>query len=202
MIIAVEGPSAAGKTTWCRTQTERFISEYTPTGSEPDGTDVDEQADYWVAVNSARWAEALVLEASDGVAVCDSDPLKLHYSWCLAMIGAATWSRFEQEYERCRAAFKRRELGMADIVLVNLPVASTLRAQRESDPTRARRSFELHVRLREPLRAWYQAIDRLDPGRVFWVWPHDLRAAATVGPRPDRYDVHLLDGLVRALDSR
>ncbi len=39
VIIAVEGPSAAGKTTWCRTQlggesaAERFVAEYQPPGS-------------------------------------------------------------------------------------------------------------------------------------------------------------------------
>lgn len=97
MIIAVDGPSAAGKTTWCRAHSGPFVAEYAPTGDEPDGSDPDAQADYWVRVKSGRWAEAVALERSTGVAVCDSDPLKLHYSWCLAMVGAATWDRFERE---------------------------------------------------------------------------------------------------------
>ena len=60
--------------------------------------------DYWLRVNSSRWAEALELERGNGVAVCDSDPLKLHYSWCLAAIGVAPWERFQLELQRCRAA--------------------------------------------------------------------------------------------------
>ncbi|MDF2895322.1 MAG: hypothetical protein K0Q46_2108, partial [Rhodococcus erythropolis] len=90
MIVAVEGPSAAGKTTWCRTQlggqtaAEGFVAEYQPTGREPDGTDLDVQASYWATVNSKRWSQAEELESRTGIALCDSDPLKLHYSWCLA----------------------------------------------------------------------------------------------------------------------
>lgn len=37
MIVAVEGPSAAGKSTWCaRFGKGRVVPEYTPTGREPD----------------------------------------------------------------------------------------------------------------------------------------------------------------------
>ena len=80
VIIAVEGPSAAGKTTWCRTQlggesaAERFVAEYQPTGFEPDGTDLDLQASYWTTVNSKRWSQAEDLEARTGIALCDSEP--------------------------------------------------------------------------------------------------------------------------------
>jgi len=39
VIIAVEGPSATGKTTWCRSHaTGRTIDEDIPTGSEPDAS--------------------------------------------------------------------------------------------------------------------------------------------------------------------
>ncbi|HEY2193448.1 MAG TPA: hypothetical protein VGH76_14320 [Actinomycetospora sp.] len=53
--------------------------------------------------------------------LCDSDPLKLHYSWCLARVGAASPDRFEQQLERARAAFEGERLGLADLVLVSIP---------------------------------------------------------------------------------
>lgn len=62
VIVAVEGPSAAGKTTWCRKQPWPVVAEYVPTGGEPDGSDQDRQAAYWVEVNSGRWQQALELE--------------------------------------------------------------------------------------------------------------------------------------------
>ena len=74
---------------------EEFVAEYQPTGFEPDGTNLEVQASYWTTVNSKRWSQAEDLEARTGIALCDSDPLKLHYSWCLAAVGAAPRERFE-----------------------------------------------------------------------------------------------------------
>jgi hypothetical protein len=81
VIVAVEGPTAAGKTTWCRQQRLPVVDEYAPTGDEPDGADQDQQAAYWVQVNSQRWRQAIDLEKQHPIVLCDSDPLKLHYSW-------------------------------------------------------------------------------------------------------------------------
>jgi nicotinamide riboside kinase len=95
--VAVEGPRAAGKTTWCRTAGVEFVAEYARTGTEPDGSDAARQGRYWTDVNMTRWAQALDLEERAQVAICDTDPVKLHYSWCLAPIGAAPGSRFAHE---------------------------------------------------------------------------------------------------------
>lgn len=167
MIVAVEGPSAAGKTTWCaRHGGDAIVPEYVPTGREPDDADPDAQADYWAEVNMGRWAAARSVECATGVAVCDSDPLKLHYSWCLARIGAGSVQRWESELHAARRAFEADRLGFADLVLVSIPDLETLRVRKAGDPTRSRRSFELHAQLREPLQEWYRAVERLEPGRV------------------------------------
>ena len=47
----------------------------------------------------------------------------------------------------------------------------TLRARRETDPSRTRRNFERHLLLRDSLLRWYSAIDRLEPGRVVFDFP-------------------------------
>jgi hypothetical protein len=136
VIVVVVGPSAAGKTTWCRRHLPVFVSKYIPTGSEPDGTDPVAQAAYWVSVNSGRWDQALALARETGLAVYDSDPLKLHYSWCLSRIGAAPWARFEHELAQVRQAFADETLGLAGLVLVSIPTIET-RRQRDADPTAA-----------------------------------------------------------------
>ncbi len=200
MILAVEGPSAAGKTTWCRTFGGDFVPEYLPTGQEPSGEDRRVQADYWVQVNTERWQAALSRDAGNGFAVCDSDPLKLHYSWCLARVGAEPSCRFEFEYSRVREAMTAQRLGFADAVLLLSPDENTLRQQKAADTSRTRRSFELHLRLRDPLREWYAGLEALSPGRV----RYDPSAAFrdledTTGA--DRYDVDLLDALIEALPS-
>jgi hypothetical protein len=198
MIMAVEGPSAAGKTTWCRTAAVEFVSEYAPTGVEPDGTDTERQARYWTGVNTARWSQALDLEDRLEVGICDSDPMKLHYSRCLARVGAAPASRFAHELACVREAMSHKQLGFADVVLVTVPDEETLRIQKVGDATRSRRSFELHAKLREPVIEWYQCLNRLRPGKVIWEQPED-GAGSVSGISPDRYDMRVLDLLVAEL---
>jgi hypothetical protein len=203
VIVVVEGPSAAGKTTWCRAHgAAMLVAEYAPRAGEPDGSDPAASLSYWTGVNSDRWRQAEVIEQRHGLAVCDSDPLKLHYSWCLARIGAAPADRFRQEAAAVRELFVRRRLGMADLVLVTDPPADELRRRRAGDSSRRRRNFELHARLAEPLREWYSAMTQLDQAdRVRW----DLPAAglpSTLPPRrPDRSDPALLDQLLDTLPA-
>ncbi|MGB5952822.1 MAG: hypothetical protein WBG57_09985, partial [Ornithinimicrobium sp.] len=199
VIVAVEGPSAAGKTTWCRRQASAFVEEYAPTGVEPDGADASAQAAYWVGVNSNRWRRAIDLEARSGTAICDSDPLKLHYSWCLARVGAAPWSRFEHEFAQARDAFARGSLGFADLVLISIPAKATLQAQCDADTTRRRKTFAIHSALAEPLRSWYQAVETLEPGRVVWDLPPNGLPQSIPWPRAQRSDPALLDQLLHLL---
>lgn len=196
MIVAVEGPSAAGKTTWCRRYAGRFVAEYAPTGREP--TDAEALARHWVRVGARRWAAALELQRIDGVAICDTDPVKLHYSWGMAALGLAPRAQFDRELAVTREAFRSGRLGLADAVLVALPDVQALRRQRDGDPTRRRRNFAAHVQLREPLEQWYRALDRLDPGRVFWELSVD-GLPKLPAPRADRSAVSLLDALIAEL---
>jgi hypothetical protein len=130
--------------------------------------------------------------------VCDTDPLKLHYDYCLARVGAAPWDRFEAGVAMVATAIASRTLGIADIVLVHIPDDATLTRQRALDSTRNRRNFELHRRLGPALRDWYAVLDRLDPGRVMWQNP--ARVPPTVD-RP-RFDPDLFDAWMAQLPRR
>ncbi|GAB3840184.1 hypothetical protein ACFPIJ_34020 [Dactylosporangium cerinum] len=200
MIVAVTGPSAAGKTTWCRRHhPENLVAEYAPTGAEPDDGDLSAQAAFWSAVNCRRWQAAVARERASGLAVCDDDPLKLHYSWSLVRIGAASPELWTFEVAANRAAIAAGRLGFADVVLVSLPSVEELRRRRDGDPTRQRRNFALHVRLAEPLREWYQALELAAPGRVRWELPSDGLPAVLPAARADRYDPAVFDALIAAL---
>jgi hypothetical protein len=164
MIIVVEGPSASGKTTWCRAQgrPEILVPEYAPGHDGPDRSDLTASASFWMGVNSDRFRQAEAIERRHGLAICDSDPLKLHYSWCLARIGAGPIDRFRRDVALARDLFTRNRLGMADLILLADPPADELRRRRTEDETRQRHNFELHARLADPLREWYLAIGELD----------------------------------------
>ncbi|MCD2115086.1 hypothetical protein LQ384_28865 [Rhodococcus rhodochrous] len=133
-------------------------------------------------MDAQRWTQALALEDTTDLAICASEPLKLHYSWCLAAIGAEPISRFEHKFAAVREMFLDRRLGFADVVLLSIPDPQRLLAQRNGDPTRRRRHFDLPARLSEPLAEWYAAVERLDPGRVLHSFPEDVDVVTQIPP--------------------
>lgn len=201
MIVVVEGPSGAGKTTWCRTHGgHRALLEELPDHAtvppEPEA-----QARFWVERNTSRWKQVLEHERRDGLVVVDTDPFKLHYVWTLWRSGQASGREWELQREASRQAFSAGEYALADLYLVSDIDEASLRARRDADATRTRRGFERHVKLRDSLQRWYRAIDELDPGRVRFGLPDsgltpDLLA---IGPRGVRGGAAVFDRLLALL---
>ena len=105
MIVVIEGISAAGKTSWCRSNASRYLAPETfPSDRKSRPERGLATAQYWTDWNARRWHEASTMEAAEGHAVCDTDPLKLHYSWCLLQIGAAEKSQWEHQLESVRSS--------------------------------------------------------------------------------------------------
>jgi hypothetical protein len=194
MIVVVEGPSAAGKTTWCRTHfPDQTVWEHSVSNAvrapdrekNPVGA-----AEYWADFNRSRWLLALEMEAEHGFAICDTDPFKLHYVCSLWRIGNG--ERHDWDYEAAinREMFAAGEIGIADIALVSLPDIDKLRRRKSGDASRRRGHFELHAHLTEPLREWYQAIATEDPARVYLVtsrrWSYERSARAWRAKGTDR----------------
>jgi hypothetical protein len=176
VIVAVEGATASGKTTWCRTHHPGFVPEN-------EGSD-------------ARWAAAIAHEQERGLAVCDTDPLKLHNQFGLYRLGAIDRLAWRREAARVRRWIGREKVGFADLVLVATVEEDELRRRRDADATRGRHRFDLHVRLGGPLQQWYEALDTLEPGHVLFGLPDELPAAKQ---RPSRFSVELFDLLIAAV---
>lgn len=203
MIIVVEGPSGAGKTTWCRTHAGanallEALPDHATVPTEPHAA-----ARYWVERNVARWREVREREARDGLVVVDTDPFKLHYVWTLFQTGQASALQWTMQRDVARDAFASGRQALADLFLVSDIDDATLRARRDADPTRTRRNFERHVRLRDALLRWYRAIDRLESGRVVFGLPEtglapDLLAK---GKRATPSGLELFDRLMSELNA-
>jgi hypothetical protein len=173
VIIVVEGPSGAGKTTWCRTHAGpnvllEALPDHATVPTEPHAA-----ARFWVERNVARWEEVLAREARDGLVVVDTDPFKLHFVWTLFRTGQVSEVEWTMQRDVARDAFAVGRYALADVFLVANVDDATLRARRDADPSRARRNFERHVLLRDALLRWYSAIDRIEPGRVVFGLPED-----------------------------
>jgi hypothetical protein len=201
VIIVVEGPSGAGKTTWCRTHG----GKYALLESLPDHATVPTQpqaaARFWVDRNVARWDEVLERAARDGLVVVDTDPFKLHYVWTLFRTGQVSEIEWTMQRDAARDAFASGRYALADVILVADVDVATLRARREADPSRSRRNFERHVLLRDALLRWYRAIDRLEPGRVVFGLPANGIAPELIakGKRANRSGLDLFDRLMSEL---
>lgn len=201
MIIVVEGPSGAGKTTWCRTHAGanallESLPDHSMVPTEPQAA-----ARFWVERNVARWQDVLEREARDGLVVVDTDPFKLHYVWTLFRTGQITEMEWTLQRDGARDAFAAGRYALADAFLVSDVDDPTLRSRRDADTTRTRRNFERHVALRDALLRWYGAIERLEPGRVMFGLPDegitpDLLAK---GKRTTRSGGELFDRLMREL---
>ncbi|MHC2351241.1 hypothetical protein ACVMB3_000699 [Sinorhizobium meliloti] len=117
MIIVVEGISAAGKTTWCKSHGQsNLIPETFPADRKALPLTGIETAQYWTDWNAKRWGDALQMERGKGLAICDTDPLKLHYSWCLCQIGALPKRQWELQLQATRTALQEKQLGFAMLI--------------------------------------------------------------------------------------
>jgi len=199
VIIVVEGPSGAGKTTWCRTHAgPNALLEALPDHLRVP-TDARDAARFWVERNVARWDEVLAREARDGLVVVDTDPFKLHFVWTLFRTGQVSDVEWTMQRDAAREAFASGRYALADVFLVSDVDIDTLRARREADPSRTRRNFDRHVLLRDTLLRWYGAIDRLEPGRVVFGLPAGGIAPELVakGKRARRSGLELFDELMK-----
>jgi hypothetical protein len=150
-------------------------------------------------IQSRRWATALRVESRAGVAVCESDPLKLHNVWSRWQLGHAERAHFEREAAAARQRLVLGRLGFADVVVVARTDEATARANARRDGSRSRSGFELHVQLGEPLRRWYATLDELSPGHVVWSLPEAGLLALPRRLRVIRSDMDLFDRFVARL---
>jgi hypothetical protein len=200
-ILVVEGISAAGKTSWCARHAAGHVVPETPHGlAAPDrASDPEGAGAFWAERNVLRWEAAVTLANRSGLAVCDTDPLKLHYVWTLWRIGAATEADWRAECAATRATVAASRIGFADAYLVATTGPDVALAQATADPSRRRSRIALHVRLHGPLMDWYRALDAAAPGRVSFELPDALPALA---PRTDPDgDLAIFDRLVAALPA-
>ena len=199
MIIVVEGVSAAGKTTWCARHPVVTVPELAPI--TPPLGNAAEVAQFWTDAHCGRWREAEQMESQHGTAYCYTDPLKLHYPWCLWQLGYASAETWMAAVAATRVAIQTRMMGIADTVVFLEPDPEVVRRQKENDTTRRRGHFERHLQIGAALRAWYEIIEQLSPNRVVWHGER-VKELIPVPPRADRFRIELFDEIVAKAGRR
>lgn len=146
-----------------------------------------------------RWQQTLAMENTSSWALCDSDPLKLHYIWSLWQIGEASEPEWRVELDATRETIAQGRIGFADCYIVGRIDPQLARARAKADTTRRRSKFELHVRLQQALLTWYSAMDEVLPGRVRFGFPSKM---PTVGNLDGRYSVTAFDQMIASLPGK
>ena len=206
MIIVLEGISAAGKTTFARQfGAEHHVPEFPERDPLPGNDDpVEVHAAYWVEHNARRFQAALEVEAVHGFAVCDTDPFKSHFDWCMARAGFKSFDLFKAAMPIARKAIEERRLGFGTRYYVKRIAPEVARAQKEGDATRTRRNFDMHLALQSHLVDWFEALALALPGRVEFAFPDRDTLLAELKIKapeedPRRFDVSVLDALLERL---
>lgn len=201
MIVAIEGPSAAGKTTWCRAHaTHAWVEEAPYHIAAPDlYADPSDVGRFWVNHNCANWQRALEIEREHGIAVCDGDPLHVYFSWSLWKSGALDRTLFDVERELYGNAFQRRQMGFVDCVLWLEAPEDELRRRAQGDTVRKRKRHEIYLALAPWMKRWFGARERLLPGSVRRLNSDFRWEDLAGGASPKRYDVAVLDELNKVL---
>ena len=138
------------------------------------------------------------MELAKGLAVCDTDPLKLHFIWALWEIGEAPEAAWLAQLRFTREAIRNRRLGFADRYLFKRIDPLAAQQQRDGDTARPRPNFGLHLRLHGSLVRWYETIAEVMPERLVWDLPQtlppiDMTASA------QRHDLTLFDRFIGLL---
>lgn len=201
MILVVEGISASGKTSWCAGHGgQQVIPENGRFENVPDRIqDPVGAATFWAERNVDRWQQALAMESHSSWALCDSDPLKLHYIWSLWQIGEASENDWKMELEATRETLAQGRIGFADRYWVARIAPELARERARADMTRRRSGFELHVRLQQALLTWYGALETVLPGRVQWGLPATMPAVENLA---QRYSIKAFDQMIARLPAK
>ena len=141
------------------------------------------------------------MERVRGHTVCDTDPMKLHYSWSLSQIGALPKSQWDLQCQASRQAISERKLGFADAYFVKIIDPIKAKQQSDADPSRVRDRFDLHVRLQPSLIRWYSLLNEVIGGRVHWELPDGGLPLNILPPDRIRYDVAAFDSFVSLLET-
>jgi nicotinamide riboside kinase len=199
MIVVVEGISAAGKTTWCQQHAAEYLIKESYPAKRPDRqAGPGDAARIWTEWNSKRWAEAVAMERAHGVAVCDTDPLKLHFIWAMWQIGEVAEPYWAAQLKFTRQAIQDERLGFADRYLFKKVDPDVAQAQRDHDAGRARPNFDLHLRLSGSLVIWYETLAEAMSGLVEWELTDGLPPLNDT-TSPCRYDMSKFDRFIKML---
>ncbi|TCD22952.1 hypothetical protein E0D86_10000 [Pseudomonas sp. IC_126] len=163
-IVCIEGASSVGKTTVCRILEAEFGFTRVPEVNELYARSSEESPSWYFERQVDRWEMANEVSSSGGSAILDGDPFQpVWYNWIFSDLGLQSIDAVLSFYcEKLNAGTIR----LPDKYYLLTAGEIELRRRKESDPSRSRSNFEMHLRLIEPQLAYFAAMNEGAPGLV------------------------------------
>jgi hypothetical protein len=163
-VICLEGASAVGKTTTARSLAEKHGAFVVPEVNRLFERPAAESPGWYYERQVDRWSMAREKSRSFALVVLDGDPLQpLWYNWAYHFADRQSLDFMARFYgPRIRSG----EIGFPDQYYLLSTNSAELRRRRENDAGRLRRGFDFHLRMIEPQRRYFEAMNARAPGRA------------------------------------
>ncbi len=163
-IICLEGASGVGKTTTCAMLERDFGFNRIPEVNELFNRPLDESPNWYFEKQIERWQLASKIASEGNAAVMDGDPFQpLWYNWIFGDIGFQSISDVIEFYLK---TVKEQRIKFPEKYFVLVAPEDMLRARKESDNSRSRRNFEMHLQLINPQLEYFKLMNNIQPGLV------------------------------------
>ncbi|WP_100657013.1 chloramphenicol acetyltransferase [Alteromonas flava] len=155
-IICLEGASGIGKSTAADFMEKEYGYVRVPEVNELFERSSNESVDWYFEMQIKRWELAKNESQSGKVAILDGDHLQpIWYNWIFDDLNFQPVNEVLDFYSK---AFLQGQLDFPDAYVLLHIGLDELRARKENDKRRKRSNFEMHLRLIEPQREYFESL--------------------------------------------
>ncbi|MCC5626120.1 AAA family ATPase [Nostoc sp. CHAB 5715] len=166
-IICFEGASAVGKTTTANCFKANYGAFVVPEVNQLFNRPEDAPAEWYFERQVERWSIAQEQSKFYHLVILDGDPFQtLWYCWAYDFAGWQSLNFMEQFY---KPRIQNKTIGFPDLYFVFSINEVELRKRKASDMSRRRHGFETHLKMIEPQRRYFQAMQAFSPNRVLFL---------------------------------
>jgi hypothetical protein len=166
-IICFEGASAVGKTTTANRFKTICGAFVVPEVNLLFVRPRNESPEWYFERQVERWQIAQEQSKSYRLVILDGDPFQpFWYCWAYNFVGWQSLDFMERFYQ---SKIQNKTLDFPDRYFIFSIMEAELIKRKESDVTRRRRAFETHMRMIEPQRRYFQAMQSFSLNKVRFV---------------------------------
>ena len=163
-IICLEGASAVGKTTTAENLKAKYnafvVPEVNLLFERPEG----ESAEWYFERQIERFEIARKQSETHRLVILDGDPFQpLWYNWTYNFDGRQKLDFIERFYQ---SKIQNEMIDFPDLYFIFSANEKELRWRKDNDPSRRRSGFERHLKIIEPQRRYFRAMQNFSPNRV------------------------------------